>query len=634
MGDLKVIRLNPPKQKSSEKRRFSKQKEIPQEQELEFNSEYDYKRYLEKQYKENIQQMAEDLKQYSTLNTQANIPQNANLEGVAENVYNKLSSAAKLLNPFQWITDTRNYLKSRQSVLELEQESPSYLDVAKNAASKQMERLGDATSFLNFISPSQWWGAAKDAQRYGFNFRRMGNSILNGNMGFLDSDKEYSWWKPLVYNGVADAFITSPELVVNLGKTGLNWLDDIAKNMTPPSAPAVATIGSDVFPTAIKTTTPQFDFSLRGINGASTIPKLVQTGEKAMYNDVTEDIITSLPEDFQNLSEAQQKEWVDQFLQNRGLYYEIEDENIWNLLKEIKRGKLRPNTNTNLIFTQKGRNGKISNPVEDAEFSRINNFFDFQEMLNQHYNYGLDFSKYPKQHYEYVPNIHSGRNHQEIPRFGDYGKERVLIRKGAGLNDFGYATGHTIWDQLPIITIEKNGRQIKTRAIIDPETGQQIDLEDIYSPILKELDKNGFTKGARAQAISKDIQTSIFETFLDNYRTNPKSVEEWTNYLDDVYNGFELVPRNQISSAVVKNERDMSGLTKTFIQTSDGKRYDIPKGSLLDYATKVHGGYWAGKNELGKTYLDLSEEGMEALRNSLKYYNGGKLIKRYIKYGK
>lgn len=298
MGDLKIIRLTPPKQKSSKQNKSKpKQEEIPEWQELGFNNEYDYKRYLERQYKENIQQMAEDLKQYSTLNTQATIPQDANLEGVAENAYNKLSSAAKLLNPFQWVTDVDDYLKSGRSNLGLEQESPSYYDIAKNVALKQVERFGDAASFLNFASPSQWWGAAKDAQKYGFNFGRMGNSILNGNMGFLDPDKEYAWWEPLVYNGIADIAITSPELIANLGKTGLSWLDDISKNITPPTAPAVATVGGDVFPTAIKITIPDVSFAPVGLNGASTIPRLAETGERLMFNNVANDITNNVVND-------------------------------------------------------------------------------------------------------------------------------------------------------------------------------------------------------------------------------------------------------------------------------------------------------------------------------------------------
>lgn len=47
---------------------------------------------------------------------------------------------------------------------------------------------------------------------------------------------------------------------------------------------------------------------------------------------------------------------------------------------------------------------------------------------------------------------------------------------------------------------------------------------------------------------------------------------------------------------------------------------DVPDELLYKLAKEVHGGYWVEHNN-----LDLSEQGLNALRETLKYNYGGKI---------
>lgn len=115
------------------------------------------------------------------------------------------------------------------------------------------------------------------------------------------------------------------------------------------------------------------------------------------------------------------------------------------------------------------------------------------------------------------------------------------------------------------------------------ETRKQ--LEPIFSKIWKNVPLDGRrSPGERAFAISKDIQTSLNNKFLTDNRFSVKDYNEWLEYVDD-----------------------------------------IPDEILLNLAKRVHGGHWYENSS-----LDLSEQGLNALRETLKYHYGGKLKERSL----
>lgn len=168
-------------------------------------------------------------------------------------------------------------------------------------------------------------------------------------------------------------------------------------------------------------------------------------------------------------------------------------------------------------------------------------------------------STYPRTHYEFDGSLGAF----EEPYAGS--KKLPLVSRGSKSNDVMYAQAHRMWNDL----------SKETRTTLEP----------IYSKILKNTPGN-YSDGSRAFAVSKDIQTSIYNKFLNDNRFPVKDYEEWLEYLDDV----------------------------------------VLDEDLLNYAKRVHDGYWYDNG-----YIDTSDKGIEALRESLKYYNGGKLIPR--KYG-
>lgn len=61
-------------------------------------------------------------------------------------------------------------------------------------------------------------------------------------------------------------------------------------------------------------------------------------------------------------------------------------------------------------------------------------------MFNLQHKYGLDFSKYPRTHYEYNGVFRT----IEIPEFGP--KKLPLISRNMKSNDVMYSHAHTMWN--------------------------------------------------------------------------------------------------------------------------------------------------------------------------------------------
>ena len=124
-----------------------------------------------------------------------------------------------------------------------------------------------------------------------------------------------------------------------------------------------------------------------------------------------------------------------------------------------------------------------------------------------------------------------------------------------------YAHAHNMWNQL-----SKQKRS---------------ELEPIFAKIWKNVPTQGnYSPGERAFAVRKDIQTSVYNRFLRDNRFPVKDYDEWLDYVDNV----------------------------------------LDDSQLLNLAKKVHGGHWYENGN-----LDLSDKGIQALRETLKYQYGGKI---------
>ena len=72
----------------------------------------------------------------------------------------------------------------------------------------------------------------------------------------------------------------------------------------------------------------------------------------------------------------------------------------------------------------------------EAKFSRVDDNFELQEILNLQHKYGLGFSKYSRTHYEYDGALGIFEKHEFGP------KKLPLLAKGLRSNDVMYAHGH------------------------------------------------------------------------------------------------------------------------------------------------------------------------------------------------
>lgn len=212
-------------------------------------------------------------------------------QSVAENAGNKLVSIVQLLNPFQRVKDVVNYTKeylddtkpafegskTRIPKSQEDKEQNYFTGLFKTVGGQNLERAVDGISFLNFITPSQWYGAYQDGKQNGFSFRRMGNSILDGNSGFVSPEEAANHpVKAMLTNATGDILLSSPRAILNLGRQGLRYLDDITRNFTPPASPALAVVNNGILefnPSIVQT--PQ-------VNGISIIPSVNNTASSYM----------------------------------------------------------------------------------------------------------------------------------------------------------------------------------------------------------------------------------------------------------------------------------------------------------------------------------------------------------------
>lgn len=146
------------------------------------------------------------------------------------------------------------------------------------------QTIGDWFKILglfNVIDPPTVYRAAVDKMN-GSTWNQFGNSVLNGNSGFYTP--EYAAANPkeaFLGNFAGSLILSNPKGVLNLGKAGLRYLDDIARNITPPAAPAVAVStngATSVLSDGITLTNPNVP-NLESLNGVSLIPAANRTGQ-------------------------------------------------------------------------------------------------------------------------------------------------------------------------------------------------------------------------------------------------------------------------------------------------------------------------------------------------------------------
>lgn len=195
-------------------------------------------------------------------------------------------------------------------------------------------------------------------------------------------------------------------------------------------------------------------------------------------------------------------------------------------------------------------------------FDRAPRWLELQEMLAEQHQYGVN-NIYDLPHTAYV---HDSLNPFEVPLYTPRGKSSLpLISMRNGNNEFMYSQAHNIWNAMPLTA----------RNRVGPNFGKiWKTVPSKHSP-----DERGF-------AVIKDMQTQIYDKFLNDNRVPVKDYDEWVDYVEE-----------------------------------------LADQAIINYAKKAHGGRWVNSTE-GQGELDLSEKGIEFLRNALKYKNGGKIINK------
>lgn len=190
-------------------------------------------------------------------------------------------------------------------------------------------------------------------------------------------------------------------------------------------------------------------------------------------------------------------------------------------------------------------------------------------IIEEHFNL-LDFIN--KQHRYGLDVSKFPRHHYQYDRgLGTFeypkGGEKGLpvVARGSSVNDVMYSHGHNIWDALP--------KEVKAK------------LEIPFSRIWRNVPMDpGYSPGSRAYPVVSEIRSMLYNRFLKDNRFKAKSYEEWEDYVEDYLHDIQLA----------------------------------------NYIKKVHGGHWYEEGN-----LDIKQKTLDAIREALKYNNGGKFKNRF-----